>query len=203
MVFAELNLCFRELLARRRLEVRHSLLHILLPVHESIPPDNAQSVVTLLLAILSSPLEPQLRHHGILLHTLASQIHPTEVPSSESRVPSTLRTLFLRLRLLGASGVLGPDLASNTEEVVSRGVIVALHPACTIATRGNTANRAVYASLVEDLAQAVSKIDFAAVCVELPGGWLATVRCWQCDNLLSSTPEDRPKFHQRRERWQS
>lgn len=80
MVLPDIDLRLRELLRRSGREVAHGALQVLLAVDQAVAPDDAQPVVALLVAILGAALEPHLRHHRILLHTLATQVHPPEVP---------------------------------------------------------------------------------------------------------------------------
>ena len=169
MHLADVDLRLGKLLRRGGAKVRERLLHVLLAVHEPVAPDDAQPVVRLLLPVVRPALEPHLREHRVLLHALAPQVHPPEVPRRERGVPGLRGGLALggAVGLPGVRGVARPDLLGDAEEVVAGAVEVPRDGGRAVAARGDSAGRAVDAALVVDLAETVREVDLSTIGVEL------------------------------------
>lgn len=79
MVFPEVHLSFREVLASSSNEVLvcEFLVHLL--VHQTVSPDNTESIEALFLVILGAALKPDPRDLEVLLDFFAAHIHPTKI----------------------------------------------------------------------------------------------------------------------------
>lgn len=162
---------FCELLPGSDTEVLKRPRHVLLPIYKSVPPDDAQPIMALLLAELSAAIEPHFRHDRVLSHAFSPEPHSTQITSGDGCKTGMHVALFLdgRLRLSRVSRIVRPDLPCDIQEVLPGSVEVPGHPTGSVTARGNTTQPAVDAPLVENLAQTICKIDFTSVGVELQG----------------------------------
>lgn len=154
MVLPKVDLGLGQLLRSGSIEMCQRPLLAYLPLHQSISPNNSQSIMTLPISRIRAPLKPHPRHDRIHTHTFPSQVHPPQIPCAGSGVAYLHTFLPRRHRGVGkgVGRVTRPHGARDLFEIMAGALKAAWNAAYAFATRCNPAWGLINTSLIIDLA---------------------------------------------------